>query len=116
MKYEILQYRHGDGIVKATINDFWLCSLKKGSIYLNCDLTEYKLSGKTIFVVSEGAPFKVLDSSDNMELEVIVFGTQFMNVVYSLECIPLSYFKEEYADAVKQILGKWFPYGIPEKI
>lgn len=84
MKYEILQYRHGDGIVKATINDFWLCSLKKGSIHLNCDLKEYKLSGKTIFVVSEGAPFKVLDSSDDMELEVIVFGTQFMNVVYSL--------------------------------
>lgn len=39
-----------------------------------------------------------------------------MNVVYSLECIPLDYFKEEYVDAVKQILGKWFPYGIPEKI
>ena len=45
-----------------------------------------------------------------------VSGYKEMNVVYNMDCVPLNCYKEEYMVAVKEILGKWFPYGLPEKL
>ena len=39
-----------------------------------------------------------------------------MNNVDYMNCVPLKYYKTEYMDAIKEILEKWFPYGIPEYI
>ena len=45
-----------------------------------------------------------------------VSGYQVMDTLYFMDCVPMKYYKKEYADAVQQILEKWFPYGIPENI
>ncbi len=45
-----------------------------------------------------------------------VSACQEMDVMYFVDGIPLRYYKQEYVDAVTQILEKWFPYGTPEQI
>lgn len=84
MNYAIHQYDHSDEIVKTLLNEFWLCRVLKGNAKVLFEQEERKVLADTIFVVQEGAQFKVVSSSRDMQMEVLVFDEPLMNVVYAL--------------------------------
>jgi len=84
MNYAIHQYDHSDVVVKTHLNEFWLCRMLKGKAEVLFEQEKYKILTDTIFVVPEGAQFKLVTSSKDMQTEVIVFDEPLMNVVYSL--------------------------------
>ena len=81
---DIFNYNHLSEIVKTDIYESWICHIEKGKAKVVFEQTEYKLATDTIFFVQEGASFKVLSSSRDMQMEVLVFKEALMNVVYSL--------------------------------
>lgn len=82
--YKILRYNHSSEIIKDNINEFWLCRMQNGSARVLFENEKHKVANDTVFAVQEGASFRVASSSRNMQLEVLVFNEQLMNVVYSL--------------------------------
>ena len=80
----IFNYNHSSEIVKTDLYESWICHIEKGKAKVVFEQTEYKLATDTIFFVQEGASFKVLSSSRDMQMEVLVFKEALMNVVYSL--------------------------------
>ena len=84
MNYAIHQYDHSDEVVKTQLSEFWLCRVLKGHAKVLFEQEELKVLADTIFVVQEGAQFKVVSSSRDMQMEVLVFDEPLMNVVYAL--------------------------------
>lgn len=84
MNYTLHQYDHSDDIVKTHLNEFWLCRVLKGNAKVLFEQEERKVLANMIFVVQEGAQFKVVSSSRDMKMEVFVFDEPLMNVVYAL--------------------------------
>ena len=84
MNYVLHQYDHSDEIVKTYLNEFWLCRVLKGNAKVLFEQEEHKVLANMIFVVQEGAQFKVVSSSRDMKMEVFVFDEPLMNVVYAL--------------------------------
>lgn len=84
MNYEIQQYGHSNVIIKTNLNEFWLCRVLKGKAEVLFEQKEYKVLTDMVFVVQEGAQFKVISSSNDMKMEVLVIDEPLMNVVYSL--------------------------------
>ena len=84
MNYEVHQYDHSDEVVKTQLNEFWLCRVLKGKAEVLFEQEEYKTLMDMVFVVQEGAQFKVISSSNDMQMEVLVIDEPLMNVVYSL--------------------------------
>lgn len=84
MNYAIHQYNHSDEIVKTQLNEFWLCRVLKGHAKVLFEQEERKMLADTIFVVQEGAQFKMVSFSRDMRMEVLVFDEPLMNVVYAL--------------------------------
>ena len=84
MNYAIRQYNHSTPIVKTELTEFWLCHMQKGKITVSFEQEKYKVLADTVFVLPEGAQFKVVSSSRDMRMEVLVFDESLMNVVYSL--------------------------------
>jgi len=82
--YTFFNYNHSSEIVKTDLYESWICHIEKGKAKVVFEQTEYKLATDTIFFVQEGASFKVLSSSRDMQMEVLVFKEALMNVVYSL--------------------------------
>jgi AraC-like DNA-binding protein len=58
--------------------------MQKGKITISFEQEKHKVLADMVFVVPEGAQFKVVTSSRDMQLEVLVFDEPLMNVVYSL--------------------------------
>lgn len=81
---DIFNYNHSSEIVKTDLYESWICRIEKGKAKVVFEHTEYKVATDTIFFVQEGASFKVLSSSRDMQMEVLVFKEALMNVVYSL--------------------------------
>ena len=84
MNYILQQYDHATAIVKTELSEFWLCHVQLGTITVSFEQEKHKLLADTVFVVPEGAQFKVVSSSRNMRMEVLVFDEPLMNVVYAL--------------------------------
>lgn len=84
MNYAIHRYNHSDEVVKTQLSEFWLCRVLKGNVKVLFEQEERKVLADTIFVVQEGAQFKVVSSSHDMRTEVLVFNEPLMNVVYAL--------------------------------
>ena len=84
MNITIQQYRHEIELVKSNLNEFWLCHVLKGNLRVLFEQKMYKLNAGAVFAVQEGAMFRVQSSSQNMIVEVMVFGESLMNVVYAL--------------------------------
>lgn len=84
MNYAIHQYDHLTPIVKTEFSEFWLCRIQKGKITVSFEQEKYKVLTDTFFVVPEGAQFKAVSASRNLQLEVLVFDEPLMNVVYAL--------------------------------
>ena len=86
MKYVVCNYKAIDNedVVKASINDFWFCRLLKGNAKVEFDLSRHTVRAGTLFVVPEGVQFRVVASTHNMAMEVLVFDESLMNVVYAL--------------------------------
>jgi len=84
MNVTIQQYLHGAELVKSNLNEFWLCRVLKGNMRVLFEQKSYKLAAETVFAVQEGATFRVQSSTQNMVVEVMVFGESLMNVVYAL--------------------------------
>ena len=84
MNYVLHQYDHSDEIVKTHLNEFWLCRVLKGNAKVLFEQGERKVLADTVFVVQEGAQFKMVSSSRDMQMEVLVFDEPLMNVVYAL--------------------------------
>ena len=84
MNYAIRQYNHSTPVVKTGLTEFWLCRIQKGTVTVSFEQEKYKVLADSVFVVPEGAQFKVVSSSRDMQLEVLVFDEPLMNVVYSL--------------------------------
>ena len=84
MNYILQQYDHATAIVKTELSKFWLCHVQHGTITVSFEQEKHKLLADTVFVVPEGAQFKVVSSSRNMRMEVLVFDEPLMNVVYAL--------------------------------
>lgn len=84
MNYVLHQYDHSDEVVKTHLNEFWLCRMLKGNAKVLFEQEERKVLADTIFVVQEGAQFKTVSSSRDMQMEVLVFDEPLMNVVYAL--------------------------------
>ena len=84
MNYIVQQYDHATAIVKTELSKFWLCHVQLGTITVSFEQEKHKMLADTVFVVPEGAQFKVVSSSRNMRMEVLVFDEPLMNVVYAL--------------------------------
>ena len=84
MNYIVQQYDHATAIVKTELSKFWLCHVQHGTITVSFEQEKHKLLADTVFVVPEGIQFKVVSSSRNMRMEVLVFDEPLMNVVYAL--------------------------------
>ena len=84
MNYIVQQYDHATAIVKTELSEFWLCHVQHGTITVSFEQEKHKLLADTVFVVPEGIQFKVVSSSRNMRMEVLVFDEPLMNVVYAL--------------------------------
>ena len=84
MNYIVQQYDHATAIVKTELSEFWLCHVQLGTITVSFEQEKHKMLADTVFVVPEGAQFKVVSSSRNMRMEVLVFDEPLMNVVYAL--------------------------------
>ena len=84
MNYIVQQYDHATAIVKTELSKFWLCHVQHGTITVSFEQEKHKMLADTVFVVPEGAQFKVVSSSRNMRMEVLVFDEPLMNVVYAL--------------------------------
>ena len=84
MNYIVQQYDHATAIVKTELSEFWLCHVQHGTITVSFEQEKHKMLADTVFVVPEGAQFKVVSSSRNMRMEVLVFDEPLMNVVYAL--------------------------------
>jgi len=84
MNYEFYRYDHSSEIVKTNLNEFWICRVDKGRITIQFEREQYELLTDSVFIVQEGARFKMLSSSTDMIMECIVFYESIMNVVYSL--------------------------------
>ena len=84
MNYILQQYDHATAIVKTELSEFWLCHVQHGTITVSFEQEKHKMLADTVFVVPEGAQFKVVSSSRNMRMEVFVFDEPLMNVVYAL--------------------------------
>ena len=84
MNYILQQYDHATAIVKTELSEFWLCHVQHGTITVSFEQEKHKLLADTVFVVPEGIQFKVVSSSRNMRMEVLVFDEPLMNVVYAL--------------------------------
>ena len=84
MNYILQQYDHATAIVKTELSEFWLCHVQHGTITVSFEQEKHKMLADTVFVVPEGAQFKVVSSSRNMRMEVLVFDEPLMNVVYAL--------------------------------
>ena len=84
MNYIVQQYDRAKAIVKTELSKFWLCHVQHGTITVSFEQEKHKLLADTVFVVPEGAQFKVVSSSRNMRMEVLVFDEPLMNVVYAL--------------------------------
>ena len=84
MNYILQQYDHATAIVKTELSEFWLCHMQLGTITVSFEQEKHKMLADTVFVVPEGAQFKVVSSSRNMRMEVLVFDEPLMNVVYAL--------------------------------
>ena len=84
MNYIVQQYDHAMAIVKTELSKFWLCHVQHGTITVSFEQEKHKLLADTVFVVPEGIQFKVVSSSRNMRMEVLVFDEPLMNVVYAL--------------------------------
>ena len=84
MNYAVHQYNHSTPVVKTELTEFWLCRMQKGKLTVSFEQEKHKLLADSVFVVPEGAQFKVVSSSRDMRMEVLVFDEPLMNVVYSL--------------------------------
>ncbi len=84
MNFSICQYQHDSQILKTDLFETWLCRVRKGKAKVLFEQTKYDLETDTVFLVQEGAAFKVLSSTRDMAMEVLVFDEALMNVVYSL--------------------------------
>jgi len=84
VNYVIHQYSNTTNIVKTCLSEFWLCRIMKGKAVFLFEHDEYKVAADTVFVVQEGAQFKIVSSSRDMKMEVVVIKEPLMNVVYSL--------------------------------
>lgn len=84
MNYIVQQYDHATAIVKTELSEFWLCHVQLGTITVSFEQEKHKMLADTVFVVPEGIQFKVVSSSRNMRMEVLVFDEPLMNVVYAL--------------------------------
>ncbi len=84
MNYEFYRYDHSSEIVKTNLNEFWICRVDKGRVTIQFEQEQYELSTDSVFIVQEGARFKMLSSSPDMIMECIVFYESLMNIVYSL--------------------------------
>lgn len=84
LNYTIHQYYHDADIVKTDFNGFWLCRLIQGNIKILFEQSEYEIRKGAVFVLQEGVQFKWLSKSQDIELEVLSFHVQLMNIVYSL--------------------------------
>jgi len=84
MNYVIHQYNNASDIVKTSLSEFWLCRIMKGKAVFLFEQDEYMVVADTVFVVQEGAQFKMVSSSRDMKMEVVAIKEPLMNVVYSL--------------------------------
>lgn len=84
MNYTIRQFDHSAHIVKTGLSEFWLCRVQKGNLTATFEQEKHKVLVNNVFVVPEGAQFKLVSSSRDMKMEALVFDEPLMNVVYSL--------------------------------
>jgi AraC-like DNA-binding protein len=84
MNYVIRQYNHSTPIVKTELSEFWLCRMLHGKIIVSYEQEKYKVLADMVFALPEGAQFRVISSSRDMQMEALVFDEPLMNVVYAL--------------------------------
>lgn len=86
MNYKIIILKSTDtnNITRTNINEFWFCRMLKGSAKVLFNLKKHKIGSDTLFVVPEGAQFRVVSSTRNMAIEILIFDEPLMNVVYTL--------------------------------
>ena len=86
MNYKIIILKSTDtnNITRTNINEFWFCRMLKGSAKVLFNLKKHKIGSDTLFVVPEGAQFRVVSSTRNMAMEILIFDEPLMNVVYTL--------------------------------
>lgn len=73
---------HGETLKKSWMNEMWVCRVIEGEAVVSYELWEQTVRKGDAFVVMEGQMFLVVSSSEEMALEVMVFRSTFLNVVY----------------------------------
>ena len=73
---------HGETLKKSGMNEMWVCRVMEGEAMVSFNMREYMVRKGDAFVVMEGEMFLVVSSSDEMAMEVMVFRSAFLNVVY----------------------------------
>lgn len=73
---------HGEMVKKGGMNEMWVCRVMEGEAVVSYELREQTVRKGDAFVVMEGEMFLVVSSSEDMAMEVMVFRSTFLNVVY----------------------------------
>ena len=79
---EIRQVKHGETVKKSGTNEMWVCRVVEGEAVVSFEMREQTVRKGDAFVVMEGEMFLVVSSSEEMAMEVMVFRSAFLNVVY----------------------------------
>lgn len=82
MKNTINVFSHGSEIVKTELYETWFCRLVQGRARILFNLEEHDIEAITVFSALEGDDLKVVSSSDDMRMEVLVFDNALMNSIY----------------------------------
>ena len=73
---------HGETVKKGEMNEMWMCRVMEGEAVVSYEMREQTVRKGDTFVVMEGEMFLVVSSSEEMAMEVMVFRSAFLNVVY----------------------------------
>ncbi len=73
---------HSETLKKSGMNEMWVCRVMEGEAVVSYELREQTVRKGDTFVVMEGEMFLVVSSSEEMAMEVMVFRSSFLNVVY----------------------------------
>lgn len=83
MEYGVSFFNHESQIAKTELFETWICRLVQGEATILFNFDEYQIESPAVFSIWEGDFFKVASSTTDMQMEVLVFGSTFLNPVFS---------------------------------
>ncbi len=83
MEYSVHIFNHNSQINKTKVFETWLCRLVEEEATIFFNFEEYRVKKASVFGVLEGDFFKVISSTTDLQMEVLIFSSNFLNPILS---------------------------------